>query len=96
MFFCGHWGIKQVGSEARVGFPEEDLEEGEDSEEPTNPIQRGEHEEVLGFPDTLLTFERVVPLVLGVWLLGFLKRYHPRHHGKLILNHNDVGIGSQT
>ena len=46
MFFCGHWGIKQVGSEAGVGFPEEDLEEGEDPEEPTNPIQRGEHEEV--------------------------------------------------
>ena len=48
-----------MGSKAEVGFLEEDLEEGEEPEELTDPIQRGEHEEVLGFPDTLLTYERV-------------------------------------
>jgi hypothetical protein len=80
-----------VGSEAGVGFPEEDVDEGEEPEEPTDPIQRGEHEEVLGFPDTLLTYERVFHprprrLAAGkLWGKGFLKR-----HDKLNMNHGDV------
>ena len=94
-FFCGHCSIKQVGSKARVGFPEEDVEEGEEPKEPTDPIQCGEHE-VLGFSDTLLTYERVFHprlrcLATGkLWGKGFLKRYHPRQHEKLNLNHDDV------
>ena len=95
-FFCGHCGIKQVGSEVGVGFLEEDVEEGEEPEEPTDPIQCGEHEEILGFPDTLLTYEHVFhprPRRLAarkMWGKGFLKRYHPKQHEKLNLNHGDV------
>jgi hypothetical protein len=95
-FFCGHCGIKQVGFEAGVGFLEENVEEGEEPEEPIDPIQRGEHEEVLGFPDTLLTYVRVFhprPRRLAdgkLWEKGFLKRYHPREHDKLNMNHGDV------
>ena len=95
-FFCGHCGMKQVGFEVGVGFLEEDVEEGEEPEEPTDPIQCGEHEEVLGFHDTVLTYERVFHprprrLAAGkLWGKGFLKRYHPRQHEKLNLNHGDV------
>ena len=96
LFFCGHCGIKQMGSEDGVGFPEEDVEEGEEPEEPTDPIQHGEHEEVLGFHDTFLTYERVFHprprhlVARKPWGKGFLKRYHPRQHEKLNLNHGGV------
>ena len=59
-FFYEHWGIKQVGSEACVGFPEEDLEEGDEAEERTEPIQRAEHKDVLGLLDTLVTFRKTI------------------------------------